>query len=62
MEPQPYLLATIPRNNLSNCYLQIDDEKKVIKEITDKIKKACLCRLERDKVPMTYWGLVLNPR
>jgi hypothetical protein len=20
-----------------------------------------LCRSERDKVPMTYWGLVLNP-
>jgi hypothetical protein len=25
--------------NLSNCCLQIDDEEKVIKEITDKIKK-----------------------
>jgi hypothetical protein len=40
-EPQPHLLATIAWNNLnlSNCCLKIDDEKKVIKEITDKIKK-----------------------
>jgi hypothetical protein len=21
-----------------------------------------LCRPERDKVPMTYWGLIFNPR
>jgi hypothetical protein len=45
--------------------LQIDDEKKIIKGITKKDKKSLpmsLCRLERDKVPMTYWGLVLNPR
>jgi hypothetical protein len=41
MEPQPHPLATIAWNNLSlsNCCLQIDDEEKVIKEITDKIKK-----------------------
>jgi hypothetical protein len=41
MEPQPNLLVTIAWNNLnlSNCCLQIDDEEKVIKEITDKIKK-----------------------
>jgi hypothetical protein len=40
-EPQPHLLATIAWNNLnlSNCYLQIDSEEKVIKDITDKIKK-----------------------
>jgi NRPS condensation-like uncharacterized protein len=40
-EPQPHLLATIAWNhlNLSNRYLQTADEKKVIKEITDKIKK-----------------------
>jgi hypothetical protein len=41
MEPQPHLLATIACSNLnlSNCYLQIDDKEKVIKEITDKINK-----------------------
>jgi predicted transcriptional regulator len=41
MEPQPHRQATITWNNLnlSNCSLQIDDERKVIKEITDKIKK-----------------------
>jgi hypothetical protein len=66
-EPQPHPLAKIAWNNLnlSNCCLQIDDEKKVIKEIIDKIKKCLpmsLCRPERDKVPMTYCGLVLNPR
>jgi hypothetical protein len=40
-EPQPHLLAKTSQNNLnlSNCCLQIDDEEKVIKEITDKIKK-----------------------
>jgi hypothetical protein len=41
MEPQPHPLATVAWNNLnlSNCCLQIDDEEKVIKEITNKIKK-----------------------
>jgi hypothetical protein len=40
-ESQPPPLATIAWNNicLSNCCLQIDEEEKVIKEITDKIKK-----------------------
>jgi hypothetical protein len=37
-----YLLASEGRVcgkfNLSNCCLQIDDEKKVIEEITDKMK------------------------
>jgi hypothetical protein len=28
--------------SLSNCYLQIDDERKVIEEITDKMKKVAL--------------------
>jgi hypothetical protein len=75
MEPQPHLLATIACSNLnlSNCYLQIDDKEKVIKEITDKINKKnknekkkplpmSMCRPERDKVQMTYWGLVLHLR
>jgi hypothetical protein len=51
--------------NLSNCCLQIDDETKVIKEITNKILKSLpisLCRPKRNKVPMTYWGLILNLR
>jgi hypothetical protein len=45
MEPQPHPLATIAWNklNLSNCCLQINDEEKLIKEITNKIKKTCPC-------------------
>jgi hypothetical protein len=54
-EPQPQLLAAIAWNNLNlnSCCLQTDDEEKVIKEITDKIKKLAmsLCRPERDKIP-----------
>jgi hypothetical protein len=50
--------------SLSNCYLQIDDEGKVIEEITDKMKNLLmsLCRPGRDGAPMTCSGLVLNPR
>jgi hypothetical protein len=34
--------------DLSNCCLQIDDEEKVIKEITDKMKKLA-------HVPVQTW-------
>jgi hypothetical protein len=47
-----YLLASeggvCKKFNLSNCCLQIDDEKKVIKEITDKMKQLA-------HVPVQTW-------
>jgi hypothetical protein len=47
-----YLLASeggvCGKFDLSNCCLQIDDEEKVIKEITDKMKKLA-------HVPVQTW-------
>jgi hypothetical protein len=47
-----YLLASegvvCGKFNLNNCYLQIDDEGKVIEEITDKMKKLA-------HVPVQTW-------
>jgi hypothetical protein len=56
-----YLLASeggvCEKFNLNNCCLQNDDEEKVIKEISDKIKKLAhsLCRPGRDRVPKTLF-------
>jgi hypothetical protein len=54
-EPQPHWLANFPKFtiaqnnlNLSNCYSQINDEKKVIKEITNEMKKLA-------HVPVQTW-------
>jgi hypothetical protein len=47
-----YLLASeggvCGKFNLSNCYLQIDDEGKVIEEITDRMRKLA-------HVPIQTW-------
>jgi hypothetical protein len=55
-----YLLASeggvCGKFNLSNCCLQIDDEGKVIKEITEKMRKLAhvpIQRLVEDGIPMT---------
>jgi hypothetical protein len=62
-----YLLASEGRVwgkvNLSNCCVQIDDEGKVIEEITNKMKNLpmSLCRPERDGVRMTWLGAGSQP-
>jgi hypothetical protein len=54
-----YLLASeggiCRKFNLSNCCLQIDDKRKVIKEITNKMRKLVQIpsRLGEDGIPMT---------
>jgi hypothetical protein len=42
--------------NLSNCCLQIDDEGKVIEEITNRMRKIAVSpsRLGKDRIPMTW--------
>jgi hypothetical protein len=55
MEPQPHPLANFPKFaiawnnfNLNNCCLYIDDEGKVIEEITNTMKKVA-------HVPVQTW-------
>jgi hypothetical protein len=49
--------------HLSNCCLSINDEGKVIKEISDRIKKPAHVPVQtwKGKVPMTHSGAGSQP-
>jgi hypothetical protein len=71
-EPPPHPLDNFPKLaiaynnlNLSNCCLQINDEGKVIEEITNKMKNLAHVPVQTWKCWSPndlFWGLALNPR